>query len=98
MKDEMSRRIEIRQVTTAKELKEFIAFPWRIYREDRNWVPPLISDIEARLDIKRNPFWRTAERELWLAWQGNQPVGASPPLLTGRATRLLTKRSVFLLF
>jgi GNAT superfamily N-acetyltransferase len=75
MKNAESRPIEIRKVTTPKELKQFIAFPWRIYRGDPNWVPPLISDIQLRLDIKSNPFWRTAERELWMAWQGKQPVG-----------------------
>ena len=75
MKNDKSGPIVVRPVTTPKELKQFIAFPWRIYRGDTNLVPPLISDIRARLDVKSNPFWRVAERELWMAWQGNQPVG-----------------------
>jgi GNAT superfamily N-acetyltransferase len=77
MKDEKNRMIGlvVRPVVSPKELRQFISFPWRIYRDDPKWVPPLISDIQAKLDIKCNPFWQMAERELWIAWQGNQPVG-----------------------
>jgi len=57
----------IKRVETKADLKQFILFPWTIYKNDPNWVPPLIMDMEAILG-KENPFWEHAEKELFLAY------------------------------
>ncbi len=67
--------LSIQPVVTRRELKRFVTFPWRIYRGDPNWVPPLISGQMDKLTPGRNPFWEHAERALWLALDGGQPVG-----------------------
>jgi len=48
-------------------LREFIRLPWRIYRGDPYWVPPLLIDVEKLLDRKRHPFHRHAEVEYFVA-------------------------------
>jgi GNAT superfamily N-acetyltransferase len=57
----------------------FIKLPWRLYRNERNWVPPLISERKAHLDREHNPFFEHAEAEYFLAWRGRpghgEPVG-----------------------
>ncbi len=40
----MSEMIEIRSVSSRKDLMTFIKFPWKIYKNEPNWVPPLIED------------------------------------------------------
>jgi len=40
-------QIEVSQVTDRKERDQFIKFPWRIYRNDPAWVPPLIIEHGA---------------------------------------------------
>jgi hypothetical protein len=67
--------LTIAPVRTKKDLQQFILFPWKIYQLDKNWVPPIIADRYAKVDIKKNPFWQTAERELWLAKKDGQIVG-----------------------
>lgn len=67
--------VEVHPVATPQDLQGFIRFPWRIYANDPYWVPPIISQVEKRLDTKRNPFWEYAERELFLARRNNE---ASP--------------------
>jgi GNAT superfamily N-acetyltransferase len=62
-------------VTSPKELREFTRFPWRIYRGDPNWVPPVMAEREALLDPKRNPFFRQGEVELFLARRAGQTAG-----------------------
>lgn len=57
----------IQIVGTSADLTAFIKFPWKIYTNDRYWVPPLISDMKALLDEKKNVFWKHADRELFLA-------------------------------
>jgi GNAT superfamily N-acetyltransferase len=67
--------LSIQPVVTRRDLKRFVTFPWRIYRDDPNWVPPLIAGQMDKLTLDRNPFWEHAERALWLATEGGQPVG-----------------------
>src|SRR3954452_13130311 len=53
----------------------FIKLPWRLYRNEPHWVPPLISERKRHLDRHRNPFFEHAEAEYFLAWRDGEPVG-----------------------
>ncbi len=53
----------------------FIRLPWRLYRNERNWVPPLVSERKKFLDRDQNPFFEHAEAEYFLAWRDGEPVG-----------------------
>ncbi len=53
----------------------FIKLPWRLYRNERNWVPPLISERKKFLDRTKNPFFEHAEAEYFIAWRDGEPVG-----------------------
>ncbi len=50
--------VSVEQVTSKKQLKEFVMFPYRLYRTDKNWVPQLLMDDYKKLDRKKNPFFR----------------------------------------
>ncbi len=65
----------IRAVKTRHDLKQFIKFPWKIYHAYPNWVPPLIVDRLKLLDRKKNPFFKHAEMELFLAERAGELVG-----------------------
>lgn len=66
---------QIQPVTDRRELRAFVRFPWRVYKEDPNWVPPLISERLAYLDPARGPFYEHADVALFLARQGREVVG-----------------------
>jgi GNAT superfamily N-acetyltransferase len=67
--------LAIQPVRSAADYDIFLRFPWKVNLGDPNWVPPLLDARRERLDPLRNPFWETVERELWLAWDGPEPVG-----------------------
>ncbi len=71
----MSDAIEVRPVSGKAELREFIMLPFRLYAGVEQWVPPLISDRKKHLDRKRNPYFRHAEAEYFLAWRDGRAVG-----------------------
>lgn len=53
----------------------FIALPWRIYRDDPAWVPPLRSDVRKLMN-PGHPFHEHADTEYYLALDGEgEPVG-----------------------
>lgn len=67
--------IQIQPVTTRRTLRAFVKFPWRVYRDDPNWVPPLIADRLAYLDPAKGPFYQFADVALFLARRGREVVG-----------------------
>jgi GNAT superfamily N-acetyltransferase len=67
--------VHVRPVADKRELSTFIKLPWRIYRNEPRWVAPLLFDRKRFLDRERNPFFKHAEVELFLAWRGETPVG-----------------------
>ena len=64
-------------VTTRRDLDRFIGLPWRLFDQARHpqWVPPLRATVYDALDEKKHPFYRGAERALFLAVNGANVVG-----------------------
>jgi hypothetical protein len=71
----MGNAVQVREVLSRGERRAFVRLPWRLYRGDALWVPPLRSAVERGLDPTRNPFYQHAERRLYLAWRDGRPVG-----------------------
>ncbi len=68
--------IEIHPVRTARERRAFLTFPWRIYRDDPLWVPPLLPERARTIDPRRGAFFkRGGEAEFFVAWREGRPVG-----------------------
>lgn len=71
----MSAPIELTQVRTPAERREFLTFPWRIYRNDPLWVPPLLPERAKIIDPARGPFFMRGTAEFFIARRGGVPVG-----------------------
>ena len=66
--------VQIKEISSNKELKKFISLPWKIYKNDTNWVPPLKIAIKE-LFAPNHPFLETGEMKLFLALRNNEIVG-----------------------
>ncbi|MBN1649015.1 MAG: hypothetical protein JW874_13350 [Spirochaetales bacterium] len=74
----MSNDIFIKEASTRKDINAFIKFPWIIYRKQNkypNWVPPLIIDKKSQLNKSKNPFFKHANMQLFLAYKDGKPAG-----------------------
>ena len=69
--------LQIQRVETRRDVRRFVDFPWRLYdaRQHPQWVPPLRMAVHDAIDRKRNPFYRDAERELFIAVRDGDVVG-----------------------
>jgi hypothetical protein len=65
----------IAPVRSSRDLKLFIKFPWKLYRDNPNWVPPLIMDQKTLLSREKNPFFQHATIEYFLARRDGEVVG-----------------------
>ena len=59
-------KLSVRPVVSKGDLKRFIELPYRLRRDDPQWVPPLRFERRQFLDRRRNPWFEHAEAELFL--------------------------------
>ena len=78
-------KIEIKEVTTGKDLKRFVMFNINLYKDNPFHVPGLISEELMTLDRKRNPAFDTSEAIYFLAWRNNKVVGRIAGIINHKA-------------
>jgi GNAT superfamily N-acetyltransferase len=67
--------VRIEPVTNRAQLGEVIKFPFKLYRNDPLWVPPLIGERYKHFDPKHNPFFEHAEVQLFRAVRDGETIG-----------------------
>jgi len=67
--------IEMREVKTLGDLKKFIGFPYKLYKNHPYWVPPLFMDEMNTLRKDKNPAFEHCEAKYWLAYKNKRIVG-----------------------
>jgi GNAT superfamily N-acetyltransferase len=61
--------------------RQFIEFPYRLYKNDRHWAPPLRIAQKDMLNQKKHPFYAHAEMQCFLAMQGPRVAGRIAAIL-----------------
>ncbi len=65
--------IEIKEVRDKQDLKKFIDFPYQLYKDDPNWIPP-IKKSEWNY-WTNHPGLKKNTVKKFLAWRNGKPVG-----------------------
>ena len=73
----MSSSLKIVPVATAKDRRRFVDLPFRLYRGDRHWRPPIKAEVHDLIagSVRRNPWFSHARLGLWLAVRNGEVVG-----------------------
>ncbi len=88
--------VDVRVIGEEKnDQMDFLKLPWKIYAEDRNWVPPLITDVETIFDQKENIFYGHGEAKAFLAHRGSETAGRIVAAIDHRANRYHNERAGF---
>lgn len=67
--------VELREVSSRKDLRTFIYLPEKIHAGHKNWVPPLFSDDWKYFDRKKNKAFGYCDTILLLASKDGRTVG-----------------------
>jgi hypothetical protein len=78
-----------------RDVRRYIEFPFRLYRENTLWVPPFVAEIRAQLDPDRHPFYEHSEAAFFLAFEGDEVVGRIAVLDNARYNRHKGERTAF---
>jgi hypothetical protein len=87
--------VEIRPVQSKAELKTFIKFPWQIYKNDENWVPPLILDIKTILDKRKNPFFLHSDAQPFIAFRNGKVAGRIVAIINNNHNNVHNEKTGF---
>jgi len=86
--------MQVEQISDAKGLDRFIRFPWKVYEENPNWVPPLLSEVKFILSSK-NPFFEHAEAASFLARKNGEVVGRIAAIIDRNHIAIHNERAGF---
>ncbi|MCB9936960.1 MAG: N-acetyltransferase [Planctomycetaceae bacterium] len=67
--------ISIVPVQTKRQQKQFLTLPWKIYRDDPYWIPPLRQNQKELVGFAPHPFYDDSEGQAFLALRNGEPVG-----------------------
>jgi hypothetical protein len=88
-------KIEVSPVENRRALQDFIRLPWKFYRDDPCWVPPLLVDMKKLLDRSKNPFFDHSTAEFFLARRNGEIVGRIAAILNNNHNRFHNERAAF---
>jgi hypothetical protein len=82
-------------LTDRRDVRRYIEFPFRLYRESPLWVPPFVNEVRTQLDPHRHPFYQHSEAAFFLVLEGDEVVGRIAVLDNTRYNRYSGKRTAF---
>lgn len=86
--------IEIRPAVSKSEVKKFVKFPFRLYKDNDCWVPPLIMDDLDTLNPEKNPAFESAEVKLFMAFKDGEPAGRIAAILNHTANKKYNSKNL----
>ncbi|MCA9957790.1 MAG: GNAT family N-acetyltransferase [Anaerolineales bacterium] len=69
--------MQVRQIDTSnkQDVQKFVSFPFALYRDCAQWVPPLWNDAATILNRDKHPFYAHSTADFFLAETNGQVVG-----------------------
>ncbi len=67
--------IQLKEIKTKKEIKQFVLFPFSLYKGNKYWVPPIVKDEINIFDSTVNPVFEHADARLFVAIRNKKIVG-----------------------
>jgi len=69
--------IRVHEVDTddPRQVRRFLEFPFQLYRDCPQWVPPMAGDARLQLDRRQHPFYHHSDAAFFLAIADGATVG-----------------------
>ena len=77
--------IEIRPVRNRRELRKFVLFPEKLYKNNPYYVPPLVFDQMDTLDQEKGAAQEFCDSELYLAYKDGELAGRVAAIVNHKA-------------
>jgi GNAT superfamily N-acetyltransferase len=68
-------------VKNRRQRRQFLTFPWTLYRNDPQWIPPLRSEQKELVGYGHHPFYEKNEAQTFVAYRDGEPCGRIAAIL-----------------
>ena len=85
--------ITVKEVSSRRDLRKFINFPNKLFKNVPMYIPPLMSD-ELGLLTSKNPSLEHCSLRLWLAYRGDCIVGRTAAIINHSVNERWNKKAV----
>ncbi|MCX6164478.1 MAG: hypothetical protein NTU73_06390, partial [Ignavibacteriae bacterium] len=86
--------IFLKEVKSKRDLRKFIKFPFKLYKNCPQWVPPIFFDELNTLTPKKNPAFDYCECRLWLAYKDSKLAGRIAGIINNKYIEKWGKKAV----
>ena len=86
--------VSVIPVTTKREMKQFICFNYKLYKDSPYAVPELYSDVRDTLDPEKNAAFEFCEAQPFIALRGGEVVGRIVAIINHKANAAWNKKAV----
>jgi GNAT superfamily N-acetyltransferase len=88
-------KLEIIAAQDRKAAREFMTFPYALYRRDPHWVPPLWTTQKQMFETREHPFLAHAEMQCFVARRARQTVGRIAALIDRNFNQVYSEQAGF---
>ncbi|MDO4999640.1 MAG: N-acetyltransferase [Bacteroidales bacterium] len=86
--------VEIRPVRSRRELRQFVNFPERLYKNNPYYVPKLVFDQMDTLDQEKGAAQEFCDSVLYMAYKDGEPVGRVAAIVNHKANEQWNHKEV----
>jgi hypothetical protein len=86
---------EVKTIYDRRGLRDFLRLPFRVYRGNSHWVPPIIAECRRTLDTSKNPYFADATLELFVCFCDGLPIARVALVISREHCRRFNVRTGF---
>ena len=86
--------ITIKEVSAKKDFREFLRFPYSLFKDDKMWVPPLIADEKTTFNKKKNPALEFCDYKIFMAYRDGKAVGRIVGIINRKSNQIWKENRV----
>ena len=86
--------IRIQRAKNLAHFKDFVQFPFELYKGNPYWVPPITKEELEVIDSEKNPVFQNADASFFLAYKNDKLVGRVAAMVNWVEVKELKKNKV----
>ena len=88
-------KIKAIDLANRRQVRDFIHFPFQLYKDCPQWVPPLIQDAYTDFNPRKHPYYKHSELQPFLAEKDGKTAGRLAALDNRLYNQHLGKKTAF---